>query len=33
MTIETIPFDAADFLASPQAQAAYVEAALADGDP
>lgn len=33
MTVETVPFDAADFLASPQAQAAYVEAALAEGDP
>lgn len=33
MTIETIPWDPIDTLTSPEAEAAYLEAAFEDGDP
>ena len=33
MALETIPYDSADFLDSPDAIAAYIEAAFEDGDP
>lgn len=33
MAPETIPYDSADFLDSPDAIAAYIEAAFEDGDP
>ena len=33
MALETLPYDSADFLDSPDAIAAYIEAALEDGDP
>ena len=32
MTITTTPFDPADYLDSPEAMAAYLDGALADGD-
>lgn len=33
MTLATQPFDAAEFLDSPEMVSAYLDAALADGDP
>jgi probable addiction module antidote protein len=33
MALETIPYDSADFLDSPEAIAAYIEAAFEDGEP
>ena len=33
MTLETTPWDSAEFLGSTEAIAAYIEAALEDGDP
>lgn len=33
MTLATQPFDAAEFLDSPEMVAAYLDAALAEGDP
>ena len=33
MTLETQLFDAAEFLDSPETVSAYLDAALADGDP
>ena len=33
MTLETTPWDSAEFFGSTQAIAAYIEAALEDGDP
>lgn len=33
MTLETRPWDSSEFLDSPDAIAAYLEAALEDGDP
>ena len=33
MTLETTPWDSADYLDTPEAVAAYVEAAYEDGDP
>ena len=33
MTLETTPWDSADYLDTPEAIAAYVEAAFEDGDP
>ena len=33
MALETLPYDSADFLDSPDAIAAYIEAAFEDGDP
>jgi probable addiction module antidote protein len=33
MGIETTPFDAADYLGSPEALVGYLEAAFEDGDP
>ena len=33
MTLETIPWNSADFLDTPEAIAAYIEAAFEDGDP
>ena len=33
MTVETTPWDSAELLDSPQAIAAYIEAALEEGDP
>jgi len=33
MTVQTRPFDPADYLDGPEAIAAYLEAAFADGDP
>ncbi len=33
MPLETIPFDAAEFLDSPEAQAEYLSLSLAEGDP
>jgi len=33
MPIETLPWDAADYLKSPEDELAYLEAAVEDGDP
>ncbi|WP_029086890.1 addiction module antidote protein [Brevundimonas aveniformis] len=33
MTVQTRPFDPADYLDGPEAIAAYLEGAFADGDP
>ncbi len=33
MTLQPHPFDAAEFLDSPETVSAYLDAALADGDP
>ena len=33
MTLETTPFDAADYLHDPEAQVAFIEAAFDAGDP
>jgi probable addiction module antidote protein len=33
MTLETRPWDAVDHIATPERQAAYLEAAFEDGDP
>lgn len=33
MTVETTPWDGAEFLNTPEAVAAYLEAAFEDGDP
>ncbi len=33
MPLDTIPFDAAEFLDSPEAQAEYLSLSLAEGDP
>ena len=33
MALETKPWDAVDYIKSPEQQAAYLEAAFEDGDP